>query len=75
VFLGGGSCLFCSAEEVVEYDVCGAVLFSWAGVEGGYFHGIVFRGTGIWFFHDGYCGLLVDYGVWGHGVYMVYLVY
>jgi hypothetical protein len=34
---------------------------------------LCFGGVVIWFFHDGYCGLLVDYGVWRHGVYMVYL--
>jgi hypothetical protein len=38
VFRGGGSCLFGSFDEVVYDDVCGAVLFSWAGVEYEYFH-------------------------------------
>ncbi len=42
--------MFCSLEEVVEYDVGGAVLFSGAGVEGGYFHGVVFRGSGYMVF-------------------------
>jgi len=47
VFLSAGSCLPGSFEEVVEDDICSAMLFSWTGVECEYLHRSPGRHVGI----------------------------